>query len=233
MVRMEKSLKKYVLQTMKPSDWNDRYKNYYKKDASGEYVAVSGDSAPKWIKSTYYTEQTYYVAPTWEKGKYYTRKASEIPTWKKNKYYTAEQYVQAPAFKKDTYYQTVKTEVAPTWTTNTYYNQSTNTIPSWKANTYYTMTIVTMIPEWKSGVYYKKLIDNFAILVAAAIEKLKDSIDCDKLNIAFDPTNDIYDIGDIVGATDEITGLALWQPVTKKIVTIQKDNIQIKYEVGK
>lgn len=227
------SKKKYVLQTMKPSDWNDRYKNYYKKDASGEYVAVSGDSAPKWIKSTYYTEQSYYVAPTWEKDMYYTRKASEVPTWKKNKYYTAEQYEQAPAFKKDTYYQMVKTEVAPTWKVNTYYTQSINTVPTWKVNTYFTMSIVTMIPEWKSGVYYKRLIDNYAILVEAAIEKLKDSIDCDKLSIAFDPTNDIYDIGDIVGATDEITGLALWQPVTKKIVTIQRDNIQIKYEVRK
>ena len=41
-----------------------------------------------------------------------------------------------------------------------------------------------------------------------------------------------YDIGDIIGARENITGIQAWQPVKKKIVTIENENdIKVEYEV--
>ena len=40
------------------------------------------------------------------------------------------------------------------------------------------------------------------------------------------------DIGDIIGARENITGIEAWQPVKKKIVTIENENdIKVEYEV--
>ena len=38
-----------------PEDWNTGYKNYFTKGSSGEFVAVTGDSAPSWESNKYYT----------------------------------------------------------------------------------------------------------------------------------------------------------------------------------
>ena len=42
-----------------------------------------------------------------------------------------------------------------------------------------------------------------------------------------------YDIGDIVGAFENNTGIFVAQPITKKIVTIERDKESIRYEVKK
>lgn len=38
-----------------PDDWTTNYKNYFTKNASGEYVAVTGNTAPSWAANKYYT----------------------------------------------------------------------------------------------------------------------------------------------------------------------------------
>lgn len=44
----------YTLTTSEPTDWSTDYTNYFtRKD--GEYVAVTGDSAPTWAANTYYS----------------------------------------------------------------------------------------------------------------------------------------------------------------------------------
>lgn len=48
----------YVLQTSQPADWASNYDAYYTKNASGQYVAVTGDTAPSWAANTYYTKST-------------------------------------------------------------------------------------------------------------------------------------------------------------------------------
>lgn len=246
----------YTLVRSKPSDWENSYLSYWMlSEDRKEYIPVrpvhvDGSLVipewepgvyynlrvemvkPKWKKSTYYTAQTYYTAPPWTEDTYYTKKNPAIPKWEKGKYYTAENYSTAPQWAEDTYYQLVKSEAVPVWVSGKYYTQTIKNIPTWAENTYYTKSVLTKIPKWKSGVYYEKLIDNFAELVKSAIEKLKESANCDELSIGFEPEKDLYDIGDIVGASDSITGLALWQAISKKIVTITKDDIQISYEVG-
>ena len=54
----------------------------------------------------------------------------------------------------------------------------------------------------------------------------------DELQIALDDNSDVYGIGDIVGAYDHITKIAVASAITKKIVTVKNGIITISYEVG-
>ncbi len=54
----------------------------------------------------------------------------------------------------------------------------------------------------------------------------------DELQIALDDNSDVYSIGDIVGAYDHITKIAVASAITKKIVTVRDGILTISYEVG-
>lgn len=195
---------KYTVQTMKPSDWSTKYGNYYKKKKNGGYTKVTG------VKKNGKT-----VAPTWKAKKYYTRSSYQVaPTWKAN-----------------TYYQKIISVVAPTWVANAYYTKSIKTVPTWVANTYYTKTVTEILPTWIANVYYKRTVDEYADLVRGGLEILEKSFNCDEIDIVFDDNQD-YDIGDVVGANDTTTGIATWQPITKKIVTINNNIETVNYEIG-
>lgn len=241
----------YELVNSQPANWATNYTDYYSKSRDGKsYVAVAQQSgvpafktntyyegteittAPTWKKSMYYTRTTYNVAPSWEEKTYYTKENPQVPKWAKNTYYTASTISVAPAFEKDKYYACVTQEVAPIWISGTFYTQRIVTVPSFVVGTYYKKTMEIMWPEWKADTYYRAAEDNYADLVANAIERLEEAIDCDELEIDFNSDDFIFDIGDIVGASDSITGLALWQPITKKIVNIKNDITTISYKVG-
>lgn len=53
----------------------------------------------------------------------------------------------------------------------------------------------------------------------------------DKLKVNFDSGKN-YGIGDTVGACEEITGISVSRQISKKIVTIQNDEITVSYKVG-
>lgn len=53
----------------------------------------------------------------------------------------------------------------------------------------------------------------------------------EQLETSFDSNQD-YDIGDIVGAREEVTGMYIARPIVKKIVTIDKNGINIEHKVG-
>ena len=69
-------------------------------------------------------------------------------------------------------------------------------------------------------------------LIQSGKEKLKSLWSTDELSIDFDATEDIYDVGDIVGAMDYVTGITVSAAITKKIVTIQNGQTTISYKVG-
>lgn len=54
----------------------------------------------------------------------------------------------------------------------------------------------------------------------------------DSVSLNINETDDLYDIGDTVGATDNITGIFVADVITKKIVTIKNGQITISYKVG-
>lgn len=245
-----KKKNKYFLQTSKPSDWSTKWKSYYKLSSNKKsYVQLSSasaptwkkgkyytkklvDSAPTWKKSTYYTKTSYSVAPTWKKDKYFTKKDAKAPMWKAKTYYTKFTKTIAPKWEANKYYSCEKADASPEWVSGTYYTKSGLVVPTWEAGKFFAMQLITKIPEWKPNYYFKKAIDHFAELVRGGIEKLEEAQKCNSLSIGFNPDDDRYDIGDIVGASDNITGLSLSQSITKKIVTIDKNQIKISYEVG-
>ena len=69
-------------------------------------------------------------------------------------------------------------------------------------------------------------------LIKSGTEKLKSLWSTDELSIDFDASEDIYDVGDIVGAMDYVTGITVSAVIAKKIVTIQNGQTTISYKVG-
>ena len=85
-------------------------------------------------------------------------------------------------------------------------------------------------PNYEKGSYFRKTIDNFENLVQSGIEHLTE------LNKSFTIELDTnatisYDIGDIMGAKEEVTNTEVWQAVAKKIIKIENENIKVEYEV--
>lgn len=69
-------------------------------------------------------------------------------------------------------------------------------------------------------------------LVQGGIDRLKELATADSAKMDFDAESTVYEIGDIVGAKEIITGIAVKEKITKKIVTINKGKINIEYKVG-
>lgn len=69
-------------------------------------------------------------------------------------------------------------------------------------------------------------------LVKSGMDELKALWEQDELSVSFDPEEDVYGVGDIVGAYDNITKLSVSAEIVKKIVTIRNGQVTISYEVG-
>ena len=83
-----------------------------------------------------------------------------------------------------------------------------------------------------SGKYFKQYFDRMAVMVSNALEMLAQYHASDELGIDLEETEQVYDVGDIVGTVENVTGLDAIQEVVKKIIKIQNDDIVISYEVG-
>lgn len=64
-------------------------------------------------------------------------------------------------------------------------------------------------------------------LIGGGTDRLKELWAQDSVAVDFDETADAYNVGDIVGAVDNVTGLAISATVTKKIVKIRNGKITI------
>lgn len=238
--------KEYIPLKKKPDNWSKKYSNYFTIFSDGtkyEYIPISG------IQKEKYKVQT--IRPSdWVKnyGNYYRRKSKgsgyekvegigkdkkNTPGWKPKKYYTKYTYYVAPIWEPEIYLRKRETDIAPIWEPGKIYTEkSEKTPPVWKSETYYRLIVEKIIPKWREGIFYKKVLDHYAELVDGGLEILKEAFDCDELEVDLDP--DIkYDIGDIVGATEPVTGISVAQPITKKIVTIDDTGENIAYEVGR
>lgn len=193
---------KYVLLTSMPYDWASNYKNYYYKDGS-KYVALTSQATFKTNK--YYKKETYTTAPIFE---------IDVTTGKPNVWVRSTKEV-LPDFYAQTVYQECGTYDVPTWETGKYYTASVNKIAI----------------EWKPGMYYKQYVDHYASLIESGLARFEEYKNCNSIETNLDATN-VYDIGDVVGATEQVTGMAVWQPVSKKIVTIQNNHETIAYKIG-
>ena len=53
-----------------------------------------------------------------------------------------------------------------------------------------------------------------------------------RMSMSFNSDDDVYDVGDVVGAVEHITGIMATERITKKIVGISNGSINIEYKVG-
>ena len=69
-------------------------------------------------------------------------------------------------------------------------------------------------------------------LINSGTDQLKTLWAQNELSISFDPVDDVYDLGDIVGAYDNVTKTAVAAEIIKKIVTVKNGITTISYKVG-
>lgn len=218
----------YSKLTKRPKDWVKNYDNYYYRYTDGVTVEYrSADGVTKYK----YKQQTR--KPTdWDKSytSYYQRKKDggyehipsqknkKAPKWVKGKYFTRISITKTPSFKNGTYYcKTVK-----------------ESVPAFKTGTYYEKNDILKAPPYVDGKYYRKVLDHYAVMVQEALEEIEERLqNCDSIDLDLDASIN-YDIGDMVGAIERITGIYVIQPITQKIVTINSGNKKptIRYEVG-
>ena len=218
----------YIQQTMQPSDWSTNYSNYYYADPvyEYEYKIRLKTTTGIWVVLTKRSSEP--VSEYRDGGK--IRKASRkiVVAWNYEKVNGSE----APVWQPDTYYTAKSIDIAPSWKDGEYYTAVNSvTAPAWASGKYYRADTVEVIPSWIDGKYYQLYIDNYADLVNGGLKRLSELNNADKLGISFDASQE-YDINDIVGAKENITGISVSKKITKKIVKIKNGTTEINYEIG-
>ena len=232
----------YRLQTARPVDWESNYANYYFVWTDGittEYRKVNSDTAYRYVVLTMEPTdwkdnwRNYYVYNVYLGEEYGTAyvKLGDLVSRLSPDLQQVFNIIPWP-FQPKNIYAKQAYDVAPKWKAETYYTQYADThAPAWEASKFYSVTDTIVKPPFKKYGIYEKKLDHFADMVAGGLEILKNSYNCDSISIDLD-LEGVYDIGDIVGATETVTGLSVWQPISKKIVTIKNGQITISYKVG-
>ena len=83
-----------------------------------------------------------------------------------------------------------------------------------------------------ADIYDYSSVESEEELEAGGVERLQELWATDALNIDFDASDDSFDIGDIVGAFDNITKTSVAAKITKKIITVKNGKTTISYKVG-
>lgn len=241
---------KYVKQTKAPSDWKSNYGEYYEHYSDGtqsEKRAVSGVSYDTYDLQTskptdwngsygsYYRRATAKELKKNKKKQWYSVEKTakgKVPAWRAKKYYTKHGHQKAPKWSEKTRYTKNEKVNPPTWAANKYYVRNDSAAPAWTANTYYSSTDLKVAPPYVAGKYYLQVLDRYAVMVRDAIEKLQEYFASDEMDIDLEETGITYDVGDIVGTIEDVTGIQATQEVIKKIIKIKDDDVVISYEVG-
>lgn len=83
-----------------------------------------------------------------------------------------------------------------------------------------------------STVYENTNVEDSDELKQGGIDMIKEAWSSDELEFSFDENADSYDIGDIVGAKEYVTGMEVRHEISKKIVSIKNGTISISYPSG-
>lgn len=246
------SEKNYTSQTAKPADWNNAYSNYFIKSGN-DYTPVEGTEVISYTKLTaqprdwninygnyFYYDNGVYKSVIGIAKISYKKQTSRPDDWNTNYHsYFVKNYNGAfvnvkayTAWQANTFYTRLSEIVAPQWL-NIYYKKNTTvSAPAWASNKYYTQSSKTVRPPWKRNTYYRLELDNYASIVKGCIEKLEEAWNSDEIDITLNPDRN-YDIGDIVGGYDAVTGIFAARQITKKIVKRNSyGNYEISYEEG-
>lgn len=83
-----------------------------------------------------------------------------------------------------------------------------------------------------TAVYDFSSVESEEELVEGGKARLKELWSQDSVSIDFDEVQTMYDVGDIVGAVEIVTGITITATITKKIVTIKNGKITIDLQTG-
>ena len=86
-----------------------------------------------------------------------------------------------------------------------------------------------------TAVYDNPNAESIEKLREAGSEQLTELQKQDDLSVSLSEGEDVFNVGDIVGAVDNVTGIAISVPISKKIISIQNDYLSAAYEteIGK
>lgn len=94
-----------------------------------------------------------------------------------------------------------------------------------------TTKVLTGIDE-VTDIYDYPNAESLEELRQGGVEKLTEAWSADKIEFDFNSDAETYDIGDIVGSVERVTGIAVAAGITRKIVTIKNNTTTISYKVG-
>ena len=69
-------------------------------------------------------------------------------------------------------------------------------------------------------------------LIEAGASRLAELQNQDNLSVSLNEAEYAFDVGDVVGAVDTVTGISVSVPITKKIVSIRNDYMSVSYETA-
>ena len=81
-----------------------------------------------------------------------------------------------------------------------------------------------------TAVYEYSNISDRAELIAEGTEKFKELLSTDEIAIDFDADTDEFDVGDIIGAVDNVTGLSAYATIKKKVLAVKNGQFTISLE---
>lgn len=81
-----------------------------------------------------------------------------------------------------------------------------------------------------TAVYDYSNAEDTAELIKGGTERLKELLQQDDLSVDVNEVDDPYDVGDIVGASDDVTGVTIAVPITKKIIRVQSGIVSVDLE---
>lgn len=82
-----------------------------------------------------------------------------------------------------------------------------------------------------TAVYDYSNAEDTAELIKGGTERLKELLQQDDLSVDVNEVDDPYDVGDIVGASDDVTGVTIAVPITKKIIRVQSGIVSVDLEM--
>lgn len=91
--------------------------------------------------------------------------------------------------------------------------------------TFFGLQEVTAIYDYPNAESVEELVKN-------GTEKFIELANTDKVQMDFTADDTTYDVGDIIGAKEIVTGTVASAKITKKIVTIRQGEVNIQYKVG-
>ena len=186
----------------------------YKKDKSGTWIKV-GVVKDSQVQNEITDKHALIFMEKVSVGIEYKALEKKVPKWKKNTFYTK-----------------VSKQYPPKWKSGYYYRRKEETVaPEFKAGSFYQERSGEVIPSWKPNSYYIEYTDHFADLVKNGIEKLKSYYNDEKITTSLDASIS-YDVGDVIGSREQVTGVQAAQPITKKILKITSDGNTVSYEIG-